>query len=80
MSTTEHLDIRPAPGFREAVLACARELVALGERFGPLKDYAGLTVKVYVGCRPSKTTLLSLAPIAELDGAEVWVGNGEPLP
>ena len=81
MSTTEHLDFRPAPGFHEAVMARAHELVSNGERFGPLRmEGTRITVNVFVGCKPSKLSFLSLAPIGELDGQEVWVGNGESQP
>lgn len=71
--------IHQAPGFHEAVLARARELMAQGLRYGPL-ELTGTRIKVnvYVGCEPSKLTLLSLAPIAVLDGKEIWVGAGEP--
>lgn len=81
MPTTEHLAFRPAPGFQEAVMTRAHELVSNGERFGPLRmEGTRITVHVYVGCKPSKPSFLSLAPIREVDGQEVWVGNGEPQP
>ena len=78
---TEHLHFRPAPGFHEAVIARAHELLRSGERSGPLRmEGTRITVNVYVGCKPSKLSFLSLAPIGELDGQEVWVGNGESQP
>ena len=39
-----------------------------------------ITLNVYLGCKPSKPSLVSLAPIGKLEGQEVWVGNGDPLP
>lgn len=79
--STEHLDFRPAPGFHEAVIARAHELLRSGERFSPLQmEGTRITVNVYVGCKPSKLSFLSLAPMGNLDGQEVWVGNGEPQP
>lgn len=80
MPTTEHLDIRPAPGFRAAVIARAHELIAAGARFGPLAQ-PGTSIKlnVYVGCRPGKPSFASLIPIAVLDGTDIWVGTGDPV-
>lgn len=81
MSTTEHLDFRPAPGFHDAVMTRAHELVSNGERYGPLgMEGTRITVNVYVGCKPSRPSFVSLVPIAELVVQEVWVGNGEPQP
>lgn len=68
-----------APGLHEAAITRARELMTQGLRYGPLElKGTSIRVNVYVGCEPSKLTLLSLAPIAVLDGKEIWLGAGEP--
>lgn len=70
---------RVAPGLYEAAVARARELMAQGLRYGPLElKGTNIRVNVYVGCEPSKITLFSLAPVAVLDGNEIWLGAGEP--
>lgn len=41
-------------------------------------EVTGITVNVYIGCKPGKLSFLSLAPKGEVEGQEVWVGNGDP--